>query len=104
MRAQRSAPSRARKSTLARLRAPVAIAAIGLLEVAYAAACVDGTTPDCADANAGCGPNLDGSPDRAQPLPEAARPDTGLEAAAPDADADTDADAGPTDADAGDEI
>ncbi|MBX3190131.1 MAG: hypothetical protein KF819_24100 [Labilithrix sp.] len=53
--------------------------------------CVDGTTPDCSDAAARCGPDLDGSSDRQDAsltVPEAApdvRPD--VVDAEPDADA-----------------
>jgi hypothetical protein len=39
----------------------LAIAASFLL-VASASGCVDGTTPDCSDAAAHCGPDFDGAP------------------------------------------
>jgi hypothetical protein len=72
---------------------------IALSPVVFAAACVDGTTPDCSDAATQCGPNLDGSPERIEAaLPEAATFDSAT--AAPDAVADGDAAAA---LDAGDE-
>lgn len=74
-----------------------AVLAIALAPLGFAPACVDGTTPDCSDAATGCGPGVDGSPERIEAaLPDASRPDTapvdaGSEAAPDAADADLDA-------------
>jgi len=65
---------------------------IGLSQLLLAGDCVDGVTPDCSDAAAHCGPDLDGSADQAETTPDGAqdtsRPDTFVPDAAPDADLD----------------
>ncbi len=71
---------------------------IGFVASLVSAACVDGVTPDCSDAAAGCGPSLDGSTGEASsgdggasdasgdapkdsPAAQDAQTDTGLDAA-----------------------
>jgi hypothetical protein len=72
------------------------LGAFTLAQVALAAGCVRGVTPDCSDPAVQCGPSLDGasadgSPDRKETAAEAAQ-DTFVPDALPDApDADLDA-------------
>ncbi len=65
---------------------------LGLAQVGVAAGCVEGVTPDCADAMAQCGPSLDLADARSSDRAEAdtSRPETFV----PDAPADADLDAG----------
>lgn len=72
-----------------------------LLPMQLAANCVDGVTPDCSDAAAMCGPDLDGAieADTSVALPDA----TSADAPSPDAtDAADESDGGPEAGDAGD--
>jgi hypothetical protein len=84
-----------------RAHALLVLGAVVSSQALLAADCVDGKTPDCSDAAAQCGPNIDAaSPDVADTsvtLPDAADGATDAAADAPD-----EADAG--DLDAGDEI
>ena len=79
----------------------VAWIAIGvvLVPLQLAANCVDGVTPDCSDAAAMCGPDLDGAveADTSVSLPDAAGED------APTIDAADESDGGPEAGDAGDQ-
>lgn len=79
-----------------RLPRSLVAASVLLAQAALAAACVDGVTPDCADAAAQCGPSLDAAreADTSVTLPDAT-PDAAVdgsgdaaEADAPDADLD----------------
>jgi hypothetical protein len=63
------------------------LGALSLAQVAVAACCVDGVTPDCSDPAVACGPSLDGSSDRRETAPEAAQ-DTFVPGVLPDADLD----------------
>jgi hypothetical protein len=81
-------------SRLARARrivTPAAVAAtcmLGLLVGVGVGACVDGQTPDCSDAAAGCGPDNDGS----VPVDTGADGEAGADAATGDTGADAPAD------------
>ena len=72
---------------------------IALSQLLLAGDCVDGVTPDCSDAAARCGPDVDGSVVEASTTVDApadvfdAGSDTGADTG-PDADAEADADAG----------
>jgi hypothetical protein len=67
------------------------VVAVVLSMLQLAADCVDGVTPDCSDAAARCGPNLDGSIEGSV-VPEASTDAAGSDAAdaGPDGDAATD--------------
>jgi hypothetical protein len=71
--------------------------ALALL-VVQGAACVDGTTPDCSDANANCGPSIDGAVEAGEASSDSALQDSARQDGAGDAGSDVDAAA--TDADA----
>jgi hypothetical protein len=80
------------------IRALSAGCVVALL-LAGALACVDGKTPDCSDAAAGCGPDLVPSSDASPDAPSDAPPTDALADAADAADAGTATDApAPTDA------
>lgn len=85
----------------ATLRSPAILFAIAVSLAALVAGCVDGTTPDCSDAAAQCGPDFDGAAiDGATDAPPSDAPSDGSPDAAPDAPPDAPAD-GPRDAPAG---
>ncbi len=66
-----------------------------LLQLAYVAGCVDGTTPDCSDAATKCGPDIDASGEHSEAaLPEGAPPIDATNDTATDAPPDADLDAG----------
>ncbi len=70
-------------------------AALALALSVAAVSCVDGVTPDCSDAAAKCGPDVDAAFDAADADASIVLPEAG----SPDADAGTGSDAG-SDADA----
>lgn len=80
------------------------VAALALAQLVLAADCVDGKTPDCSDAAAGCGPDLAPDAQEGSVLPEAAPNDATPDQAATDGNADAGNDADADNLDAGDEI
>jgi hypothetical protein len=81
---------------LGRRASVLAVALLPLLPIFYAAGCVDGVTPNCADPAIQCGVDATADSTEAALLPEASRLDSsGAEAAMTvDAPADGDLDAG----------
>jgi hypothetical protein len=82
--------------TTSRKRRLIVLAAVPLALAQLAADCVDGATPDCSDAQARCGPDLDATVDVSSTLPEASADAADAAADVRDggSDADLDADAG----------
>lgn len=68
------------------------VVTIALSQLLLAADCVDGVTPDCSDAAAQCGPNVDSGGAEAEA--SAAPSDASAGDAEPDADLDSATDAG----------